>query len=123
MEDGHCVRTIHAEVNAIAQAASNGVSVHGAAIYITASPCWPCFKLIVGAGVRRIAFGEFYRDEKIFAAALRGGVELVDLTGVFRPVEIDPGAKKVTNTDIARGYVGGGRHEPGGMLDPNSKDD
>ena len=44
MEDGHCVATIHAESNAIIQAAKNGVSIDGASIYVTASPCWNCFK-------------------------------------------------------------------------------
>ena len=43
MEDGHCVRTVHAEANAICQAARNGVRIEGADIYTTASPCWSCF--------------------------------------------------------------------------------
>ena len=68
MEDGHCVATIHAESNAILQAAKNGVSIDGATIYVTASPCWNCFKQIANAGIRRIVFGEFYRDD----AHLRG---------------------------------------------------
>lgn len=76
MEDDHCVATIHAEANAILQAARNGVGIDGATIYTTASPCWPCFKLIANAGVRRIVFGEFYRDERIFAIAGRLGLEL-----------------------------------------------
>lgn len=77
MEDGHCVATIHAEANAIIQAAKNGVSIDGGDIYITASPCWPCFKLIANAGLRRIVFGEFYRDSRIFEIAQRLGIELV----------------------------------------------
>ncbi len=40
MEDGHCVRTVHAEANAIVQAARNGVGIDHASIYVTASPCW-----------------------------------------------------------------------------------
>ena len=64
MEDGHCVATVHAEANAIIQAAKNGVAIEGASIYTTASLCWPCFKLIANAGRRR-TFGEFYRDERI----------------------------------------------------------
>lgn len=79
MEDGHCVATIHAEANAIIQAAKNGVSIEGGDIYITASPCWPCFKLIANAGLRRIVFGEFYRDSRIFEIAQRLGIELVGL--------------------------------------------
>ena len=52
MEDGHCVTTVHAEANAILQAAKNGVGVDGAELYTTASPCWNCFKLIANAGIR-----------------------------------------------------------------------
>ncbi len=81
MEEGHCVRTVHAEANAIVQAARNGVRIEGASIYVTASPCWGCFRLIVNAGIKRIVFGEFYRDPKIFDFSTRLGLELVDLSG------------------------------------------
>ena len=77
MEDGHCVRTIHAETNAVIQAARNGVRIDGAGIYVTASPCFGCFKVIANAGIKRIVFGEFYRDERIFDFAKRLGIELV----------------------------------------------
>lgn len=79
MENGHCVATVHAEANAIIQAAKNGVRIDGATIYTTASPCWPCFKLIANAGIVRIVYGEFYRDERIFEYAQRLGIELVKL--------------------------------------------
>jgi dCMP deaminase len=77
MEAGHCVRTVHAEANAIAQAARNGVAIDGASIYITASPCWSCFKLIANTGILRVCYGEFYRDEHIFEAAREAGIDLV----------------------------------------------
>ncbi len=76
MENDHCVATIHAEANAIIQAAKNGVIIEGASIYVTASPCWSCFKMIGNAGLRRIVFGEFYRDERIFSVAQQLGIEL-----------------------------------------------
>ncbi len=79
MEGGHCVATIHAESNAIIQAAKNGVRIDGSTIYTTASPCWHCFKLIANSGIQRICFGEFYRDERIFEIAKRLGIELVKL--------------------------------------------
>ena len=78
MEDGHCVRTIHAEVNALIQAAKNGTRIDGAAIYVTASPCWNCFKCIANTGISRIVFGEFYRDPRIFEVARELGIDLVD---------------------------------------------
>lgn len=79
MENGHCVATIHAEANAIIQAAKNGVCIDGATIYTTASPCWICFKLIANSGLKRICFGEFYRDERIFKIAKKLKIELVKL--------------------------------------------
>jgi dCMP deaminase len=79
MENGHCVGTIHAEANAIIQAAKNGVCIDGASIYTTASPCWVCFKLIANSGLKRICFGEFYRDERIFEFAKKLKIELVKL--------------------------------------------
>jgi len=82
MEDGHCVRTVHAEANAIVQAARNGVRIEGASIYVTASPCWNCFKLIANSGIERICFGEFYRDERIYEYATKADIELIDLSYV-----------------------------------------
>lgn len=82
MEDGHCVRTVHAEANAIVQAARNGMRIDGASITVTASPCWGCFRLIANAGIVRIVFGEFYRDQKIFDVSQKLGIELVDFSKV-----------------------------------------
>ncbi|MBI1934814.1 cytidine/deoxycytidylate deaminase family protein [Candidatus Woesearchaeota archaeon] len=79
MEAGHCVATIHAETNAILQAAKNGVMIDGAEVYITASPCWSCFKMLANAGIKKIYYGEFYRDERSFDVAKRLGIELVHI--------------------------------------------
>jgi dCMP deaminase len=79
MENGHCVATIHAETNAILQAAKNGVMINGGEVYITASPCWPCFKMIANAGIKKIYYGEFYRDDKIFDVAKKIGIELIHI--------------------------------------------
>ncbi|HLE61090.1 MAG TPA: cytidine/deoxycytidylate deaminase family protein [Thermoanaerobaculaceae bacterium] len=79
MENGHCVRTVHAEANAILQAARHGVSIDKADIYVTASPCWDCFKLIANAGIGRVLYGEFYRDDRITQYAREAGIELVHL--------------------------------------------
>jgi dCMP deaminase len=79
IENDHCVATIHAEQNAIIHAARNGVGIDGGVIYITASPCWSCFKSIANAGLRRVVYGEFYRDERIFSFAARLGIELLHL--------------------------------------------
>lgn len=79
MENGHCIRTIHAEANAIVQAARNGINIDGGEIFVTASPCYNCFKMIANAGIRKIYFGEFYRDERIKKHADELGIELVHL--------------------------------------------
>ncbi len=80
MENGHCVRTIHAEMNAIAQAARNGVNISGATLYVTCSPCWECFKVLANCGIRRICFGEFYRNERVLEAAAQIDIEMIDLS-------------------------------------------
>ncbi len=79
MENGHCVGTIHAEANAIIQAARNGVNINGGELYTTASPCWSCFKLIANSGIHTIYYGEFYRDERSLKVARQAGIELIDL--------------------------------------------
>lgn len=76
MENDHCVATIHAESNAVLQAAKNGVMIDRAELYITASPCWPCFKMLANAGIKKIYYGEFYRDDRIFDVAKKLGIEL-----------------------------------------------
>ena len=74
-----CVRTVHAEANALVQAARHGVRVDGnATIYVSANPCWGCFRLIVNAGIVTIHYGEseYRMDDRIFEAAKTLGVEL-----------------------------------------------
>jgi dCMP deaminase len=80
IDSGHCIATIHAEANAILQAAKNGVMIEGAEMYTTASPCWSCFKLIANAGITTIYYGEFYRDKKSLEVAGRLGIDLIDLS-------------------------------------------
>ena len=102
LENGHCVATIHAEANAILQAARNGVRIEGADIYTTASPCWPCFKLIANAGIKRIVYGEFYRDDRIFEVARQVGIALVDLSlKSAQTREATPGAGAGVNAPLA----------------------
>ena len=79
MENDHCVRTIHAEANALVQAARNGVNINNSEIYISASPCFNCFKMLANAGIKAIYYKEFYRDERIKDLAKQLGIELVFL--------------------------------------------
>ncbi len=77
MENGHCVRTVHAESNAVAQAAKHGIRIDAAEIYVTASPCLSCFKLLVNAGILKVYYKEFYRDERITEYAKQADIKLV----------------------------------------------
>lgn len=64
MEDGHCLRTVHAEMNALAQAAYRGVSILGGSSYSTVEPCWGCFRVLVNAGVVDFVYAQDYLDER-----------------------------------------------------------
>lgn len=62
-KEGRCIRTVHAEQNAIAVAAKNGISTDGGTLYSTVQPCFLCAKSIIAAGIRRVVFVEEYRKE------------------------------------------------------------
>ena len=58
--ENHCTRTIHAETNAILQAAKNGVDISGATAYCTHSPCINCLKYLLNAGIKEIVWDQLY---------------------------------------------------------------
>jgi len=59
--ENHCVRTNHAEMNAITQAAKNGVSINEATAYVTNMPCTTCAKALIGAGIKRVVvFSDYH---------------------------------------------------------------
>ncbi|MBI3998845.1 MAG: dCMP deaminase family protein [Armatimonadetes bacterium] len=70
---------LHAEMNAIIQAAYHGVSIAGASIYVTHQPCLTCAKMILNAGIRRVVFAGDYPDPTARAMLESAGVELVRL--------------------------------------------
>jgi dCMP deaminase len=57
----NCYRTIHAEINAITQAARNGAAIRDADIYVTHTPCIHCFKVLINTGIRNIFYGKPYK--------------------------------------------------------------
>lgn len=77
LDNGHCVRTVHAESNAVAQAAKYGIALENSVIYVTASPCLTCFKLVANCGISTIYYKEFYRDVRINDYASEACIELV----------------------------------------------
>ena len=74
--DGHCVRTLHAEQNAIIQAAYHGVSVRDSTIYVTHQPCLTCAKMIINAGIKRVVYAGDYPDNIARQFLAEAGVSL-----------------------------------------------
>lgn len=78
VRDGHELATVHAEQNAIADAARRGISLQGATAYITHFPCINCAKILASAGIRVIKYHWDYRNDLLAGDLLReGGVEVV----------------------------------------------
>lgn len=67
MEHGHCVRSIHAEVNAVGQAARRGIALSGATAYVTHAPCRQCQKALVASGVHLVTVGQPYGEPGVIA--------------------------------------------------------
>jgi dCMP deaminase len=76
VENNHCVRTTHAEQNAVIQCALHGVSSNGATLYSTASPCLICAKILVNAGIKRVVFREHYGEQAAIDLFQAAGVEV-----------------------------------------------
>ena len=68
---------LHAEANAITKLARSGNSSDGSTLYVTASPCLECAKLIIQAGIKRVVFGEIYRLTDGIDLLKRAGIECV----------------------------------------------
>lgn len=71
-------RALHAEQNAIVQAAKYGISIEGSTIYITNQPCIICAKLIIASGIKRIVYSGDYPDELSLSMLKESGVEIVN---------------------------------------------
>jgi len=72
---------LHAEQNAIIQAAYHGVGIRGAAIYVTHHPCLTCAKMILNAGLLRVAYVDVYPDPAARTLLETAGIELVRRVG------------------------------------------
>ena len=75
----NCFRTIHAEINAIAQAAKNGAAIRGAHIYVTHSPCIHYFKVLINTGIARVVFEKEYKLHTLEPLRAHSNVELVQV--------------------------------------------
>lgn len=78
--DGHEQGTVHAEQNAISDAARRGISVNGATAYVTHFPCVACAKILVSSGVKKIRFYHDYRNNPLVNELLEeAGIEILKL--------------------------------------------
>jgi dCMP deaminase len=77
MLNGHCVRTVHAEANAIVQGALHGVGLSGSTIYCTHQPCLHCSKLLISAGIAGVIYAQAYPDELSAKLLAEAGVSSV----------------------------------------------
>lgn len=73
-------RALHAEQNAIIQAASLGISMEGSTLYCTTAPCSLCAKMLINAGVVRVVFDGNYPDERAMEFFRQAGVEVQQLS-------------------------------------------
>lgn len=73
-------RAVHAEQNALIQAAKHGVAIEGADVYTTVQPCVLCTKMLINAGIKRVFYEISYPDELALAMAGEAGLKLVQLT-------------------------------------------
>ncbi len=77
--DNHCVRTVHAEMNALVQAAKYGHAVEGATAYVTNMPCTTCAKAFIAAGVKRIVVFSDFHDTLALDFCKKAKVEISKL--------------------------------------------
>lgn len=78
-------RAVHAEQNAIIQAALHGVSIEGATIYCTHQPCILCAKMLINAKIKRVVFQNGYPDEMSLQFLKQAGIEILQIPGGDEP--------------------------------------
>ena len=80
----NCYRSIHAEINAITQAAKNGAAIAGADIYVTHSPCIQCMKVLVNTGLRRVFYDQPYKIDTLAWLLKDARIELAQVAPALR---------------------------------------
>ena len=81
MRAGHCIRSLHAEQNALLQAAMIGIACEGTTIYVTCQPCNACAKMLINAGVRRVIYEGDYPDDFSLELFRESGMEVFRAVG------------------------------------------
>ena len=93
----NCVRTIHAEMNALLQAAAYGVSLRGATLYTNTYPCWNCAKALLGAGVVRVITDQDYNNDARVDAALRSSGVTIETLDAADAKEVKHAAERAAH--------------------------
>lgn len=93
--DNHCVRTNHAEINALVQAAVHGVNISGADAYVTNMPCTTCAKALIAAKIKRVVVFSDYHDTLATEFFNKAGVEIKKLKMPGRKINYE--LKKYTS--------------------------
>lgn len=78
---GHCIRSLHAEQNALLQAAKIGIPCEGSTIYVTCQPCNTCAKMIINAGITRVIYEGEYPDEFSLELFRESKMEIIRFKG------------------------------------------
>lgn len=87
--ENHCVRTNHAEINALIQATTHGVNVKGSTAYITNMSCTTCAKALIAAGINRVVVFSDFHDTLATDFYTKAGVEIVKLDMPDRLINYD----------------------------------
>lgn len=87
--DNHCVRTNHAEINALVQATTHGVNIKASTAYITNMSCTTCAKALIAAGIKRVVVFSDYHDTLATEFFTKSGVEIVKVEMPDRKILYD----------------------------------
>jgi len=101
LENGHCIRTIHAEQNVVAQCAKNGIALDEVTMYVTHEPCYHCLKLLISAGVDLVIF-KHARTDKRTPLNFYDEIDVLQLKGCKL---IDPRTGEIHLTDYTVGLI------------------
>jgi dCMP deaminase len=87
--DNHCVRTNHAEINALVQATKHGVNIVGSTAYITNMSCTTCAKALIAAGIKRVVVFSDFHDTLATQFYSQAGVEVLKMAMPSKEIQYD----------------------------------
>jgi dCMP deaminase len=110
--DGHCIRTVHAEMNAILQCAKFGVATNNAEIYVTHFPCLQCCKAIIQAGIKAVFYAADYKNHP-YAIELfeKAGVTLEHVPFTQSVLDVKSAEKQELVDDLISGLASSNAHD------------